>query len=80
MINQQQAILAETIQKEMEAMGYKLIPDLSRISELVDTKGWDEEKKRAYYQNLAKIGLEQAFSTLMTDMMAETFKPQENGK
>lgn len=72
--------LANKIQKEMEEMGYKLVPDLSRIPELLDTKGWDEEKKKAYYQNLAKIGLEQAFSTLMVDMMAGTIKTQENGK
>jgi uncharacterized membrane-anchored protein YjiN (DUF445 family) len=75
----EQIELANQIQKEMEEMGYKLVPDLSRISELLDTKGWDEEKKRAYYQNLAKIGLEQAFSTLMVDMMTNNNKAQENG-
>lgn len=71
--------LANTIQKEMEEIGYKLLPDLSRVGELKDTSDWDDEKKKAYYQNLAKIGLEQAFSSMMVDVMGELNKAQENG-
>jgi hypothetical protein len=59
--------LAETIQKDMEEMGYLAIPDFSKMSDLIDTEGYDLEKKKAYYQNLSKLALEQAFDELLNE-------------
>ena len=59
--------LAETIQKDMEEMGYLAIPDFSKMGDLIDTEGYDLEKKKAYYQNLSKLALEQAFDELLNE-------------
>jgi hypothetical protein len=62
-----QADLANDIQKDMEEMGYLAIPDFSKVSDLIDTEGYDLEKKNAYYQNLSKLALEQAFDELLNE-------------
>ena len=56
--------LETKIKKEMQEMGYAVIPDFSNI-ELKDTEGWDVEIKRAYYSNLSKLGLEQAWNWIL---------------
>ena len=64
-----QAELANNIKKDMEEMGYKAIPDFSKMSDLIDTEGYDLEKKKAYYQNITKLALEQAFDAEMIKML-----------
>jgi hypothetical protein len=59
--------LANDIQKDMEEMGYIVIPDFSKVGDLIDTKDYDLEKKKAYYQNLSKLALEQAFDEIMDE-------------
>jgi hypothetical protein len=59
--------LANDIQKDMEQMGYIVIPDFSKVGDLIDTKDYDLEKKKAYYQNLSKLALEQAFDEIMDE-------------
>jgi hypothetical protein len=59
--------LVETIQKDMEGMGFLAIPDFSKMGDLIDTEGYDLEKKKAYYQNLSKLALEQAFDELLNE-------------
>jgi hypothetical protein len=59
--------LANDIQKDMEQMGYIVIPDFSKVGGLIDTKDYDLEKKKAYYQNLSKLALEQAFDEIMDE-------------
>lgn len=59
--------LANDIQKDMEQMGYIVIPDFSKVGDLIDTKDYDLEKKKAYYQNLSKLALEQAFDELLNE-------------
>lgn len=62
-----QAELADAIQKDMEEMGYLAIPNFSKMGDLIDTEGYDLEKKKAYYQNLSKLALEQAFDELLNE-------------
>ena len=59
--------LANDIQKDMEEMGYIVIPDFSKMGDLIDTEGYDLEKKKAYYQNLSKLALEQAFDEILNE-------------
>jgi hypothetical protein len=59
--------LADDIQKDMEKMGFLAIPDFSKMGDLIDTEGYDLEKKKAYYQNLSKLALEQAFDELLNE-------------
>ena len=69
-----QADLANDIQKDMEEMGYLAIPDFSKVSDLIDTEGYDLEKKKAYYQNLSKLALEQAFDEMMDEFTKNKIK------
>ena len=66
--------LAETIQKDMEDMGFLAIPDFSKMGDLIDTEGYDLEKKKAYYQNLSKLALEQAFDEMMQEFTNNKIK------
>jgi hypothetical protein len=59
--------LANEIQKDMEDMGFLAIPDFSKMGDLIDTQGYDLEKKKAYYQNLSKLALEQAFDEMLNE-------------
>jgi hypothetical protein len=59
--------LANDIQKDMEEMGYLAIPDFSKMGDLIDTTEYDLDKKKAYYQNLSKLALEQAFDEMMDE-------------
>ena len=69
-----QADLANDIQKDMEQMGYLAIPDFSRVGDLIDTKDYDLEKKNAYYQNLSKLALEQAFDEMVHEFTNNKIK------
>jgi hypothetical protein len=59
--------LAQYITSDMESMGYKLIPDFTKVGELLDTQDWNSEKKRGYYQNLTKRALEIEFENLIKE-------------
>ena len=50
----------EQIRREMEELGYNLIPDLDNM-ELVDVTGLNYEGRMSYYQNLSKRALELEF-------------------
>ena len=60
--------LKALITKEMQDMDYKLIPPFEAI-EVLDITDYDEDKKKAYFQNLSKLALEKAFEEQMTKMM-----------
>jgi hypothetical protein len=60
--------LKALITKEMQDMDYKLIPPFETI-EVLDITDYDEDKKKAYFQNLSKLALEKAFEQQMTKMM-----------
>jgi hypothetical protein len=66
--------LANDIQKDMEEMGYIVIPDFSKVGDLIDTKDYDLEKKKAYYQNLSKLALEKAFDEIMDEFTKNKIK------
>jgi hypothetical protein len=69
-----QADLANEIQKDMEEMGYLAIPDFSKVCDLIDTTEYDLEKKKAYYQNLSKLALSQAFDEMMNEFTNNKIK------
>ena len=50
----------EQIRREMEELGYNLIPDLDNM-ELVDVTLLNYEGRMSYYQNLSKRALELEF-------------------
>ena len=56
--------LKEWITKDMQEMGYKLVPPFESI-EVVDCREYDIEKKKAYYQNISKLALEIEFDKAM---------------
>jgi ribose 5-phosphate isomerase RpiB len=56
--------LKEWITKDMQEMGYKLVPPFESI-EVVDCREYDTEKKKAYYQNISKLALEIEFDKAM---------------
>jgi hypothetical protein len=66
--------LANDIQKDMEEMGYLAIPNFNKVSDLIDVSEYDLEKKKAYYQNLSKLALEQAFDELMNEFSNNKIK------
>ena len=66
--------LANDIQKDMEEMGYIVIPDFSKVGDLIDTKEYDLEKKKAYYQNLSKLALSQALDEMMNEFTNNKIK------
>jgi hypothetical protein len=57
--------LAIKIKEDMESMGYKIIPDFSKVGELLDIEKFTEPMKKGYYQNLTKRALEIEFDTLI---------------
>lgn len=69
-----QADLANDIQKDMEEMGYLAIPDFSKVGDLIDTKDYNLEQKKAYYQNLSKLALEQAFDEMINEFKNNKIK------
>ena len=69
-----QADLANDIQKDMEQMGYVAIPDFSKVGDLIDTKDYNLEQKKAYYQNLSKLALEQAFDEMINEFKNNKIK------
>ncbi len=69
-----QADLANDIQKDMEQMGYVAIPDFSKMGDLIDTKDYNLEQKKAYYQNLSKLALEQAFDEMINEFKNNKIK------
>jgi hypothetical protein len=66
--------LANDIQKDMEEMGYIVIPDFSKVGDLIDTKDYNLEQKKAYYQNLSKLALEQAFDEMINEFKNNKIK------
>jgi hypothetical protein len=69
-----QADLANDIQKDMEEMGYVAIPDFSKVGDLIDTKDYNLEQKKAYYQNLSKLALSQAFDEMINEFKNNKIK------
>jgi hypothetical protein len=69
-----QTDLANDIQKDMEQMGYLAIPDFSKVGDLIDTKDYNLEQKKAYYQNLSKLALEQAFDEMINEFKNNKIK------
>jgi hypothetical protein len=69
-----QADLANDIQKDMEQMGYVAIPNFSKVGDLIDTKDYNLEQKKAYYQNLSKLALEQAFDEMINEFKNNKIK------
>lgn len=51
--------IKEWITKDMQELGYKLVPPFD--FEVLDTEGWELEKRNAYYQNLTKRAIEIEF-------------------
>ena len=60
--------LKALITKEMQDMDYKLIPPFEGIT-VLDITDYDEDKKKAYFQNLSKLALEKSFEEVMNKMM-----------
>lgn len=59
--------LKEQIQKEMEELGYKLIPPMD--FEVIDVSEMDFEKRKAYYQNISKKALEIEFKKAFDEVI-----------
>jgi hypothetical protein len=59
--------LKEWITKDMQEMGYKLVPPFDSI-EVIDCIEYDSEKKKAYYQNISKLALEIEFDKAMKNI------------
>lgn len=57
--------IKEQITKEMEEMGYKLIPPFD--FEVVDVSGMSFEARNSYYQNLSKRALEIEFQKVIKE-------------
>lgn len=51
--------IKEQIVKEMQEIGYKLIPPMD--FELIDVSEMDFEKRNSYYQNISKKAIELEF-------------------
>jgi predicted nucleotidyltransferase len=62
--------LKQWITEDMKSSGYKLVPPMD--FEVLDCRDYDEEKKKAYYQNLTKRALELEFDKMMLN--ASTFE------
>ena len=59
--------LKQQIQKEMEELGYKLIPPLN--FEVVDISEMNYDSRMAYYQNISKKALEIEFEKVMNEFL-----------
>ena len=61
--------LKEQIVKEMEELGYKLIPPLN--FEVLDISEYTYEKRIAYYQNISKKALEIEFEKALEEFLKD---------
>lgn len=59
--------IKEQIVKEMEELGYKLIPPMD--FEVIDVTEMDFEKRKAYYQNISKKALEIEFQKAFEELI-----------
>jgi hypothetical protein len=59
--------IKEQIVKEMEELGYKLIPPMD--FEVIDISEMDFEKRKAYYQNISKKALEIEFKKAFDELL-----------
>jgi hypothetical protein len=59
--------IKEQIVKEMEELGYKLIPPMD--FEVIDVTDMDFEKRKAYYQNISKKALEIEFKKAFDELI-----------
>ena len=59
--------IKEQIVKEMEELGYKLIPPMD--FEVIDISEMDFEKRKAYYQNISKKALEIEFKKAFDELI-----------
>lgn len=59
--------LKQWITSDMESMGYKLVPPFQ--FDVIDCREYDEEKRKAYYQNLIKTALEIEFDKAFKNAM-----------
>lgn len=55
--------LKQWITEDMKSMGYKVIPPFD--FEVLDCREYDEEKRKAYYQNINKRAIEQEFDKML---------------
>lgn len=74
----EQIQLKEIIKKDMEDIGYKLLPPFDDI-EVLDVTQMDGDKRNAYYQNLSKLAIEKEFDKWMADFDTN-IKKINNGK
>lgn len=58
--------IKEQIVKEMEELGYKLIPPMD--FEVIDVSEMDFEKRKAYYQNISKKAIEIEFQKALEEL------------
>jgi len=59
--------IKEQIVKEMEELGYKLIPPMD--FEVIDVSEMDFEKRKAYYQNISKKAIELEFKKAFEELI-----------
>lgn len=59
--------LKEQITKEMEELGFKLIPPFN--FEVVDVSEMSYEQRIAYYQNISKIALQKEFEKVFEEII-----------
>lgn len=59
--------IKEQIVKEMEELGYKLIPPMN--FEVVDISEMNYEARRAYYQTISKKALEIEFQKVFEELI-----------
>ncbi len=59
--------IKEQIVKEMEELGYKLIPPMD--FEVIDVSDMSFEKRQAYYQNISKKALEIEFNKAFEELI-----------
>ena len=61
--------LKQQIVKEMEDLGYKLIPPLN--FEVLDVSEYTYEKRMAYYQNISKLALDVEFQKAIDELLKD---------
>jgi len=61
--------LKQQIVKEMEELGYKLIPPLN--FEVLDVSEYTYEKRMAYYQNISKLALDVEFQKAIDELLKD---------
>lgn len=59
--------IKEQIVREMEELGYKLIPPMD--FEVIDISDMSFEKRQAYYQNISKKALEIEFQKAFEELI-----------